>query len=275
MLGALAAAATPALGPGVAAAYQSADRATLLREFPESLVEAMWIQDWRDLDQAWRQGRLVDVRSDPAGSGFALRLDGESRIGELEGDAWKQAALCRLTRPAAALLQRVADKVRDQEGAAFVPLEVTSLVRTWDYQLRLGDRNPNADTTREGVPPTHVLGVAFDIARGTMSSERQERIERILDDLAADGELAYYREGSTNGLAHYHVMALPSAETRLVRYLPRVAEPGLAEARGERANLRAEAPCVEFGASLEPFSAICSCELPLEAAVPSPPVAPN
>ncbi|MFN2425726.1 MAG: hypothetical protein ABR587_04695 [Candidatus Binatia bacterium] len=248
-----------------APARGTADRSLLLREFPDDLVESMWLQDWTDLERAHQFGRLVDVVSDPEGRGIVLRLEGGSRIGELEDDAYKQMLLCRLTKPAAGLLYRIASRMRLIEGEEYVPLEITSLVRTWDYQLRLTDVNPNADRTREGVPPTHVLGLAFDIARTSMSQERQQRLEFLFDQLARDGELAYYKEGSSNGLMHYHVIALPSAETMLARHYDR--ESQVAERReenGPRQRYLPDSPCVTFGYSLEPYSAICSCELPLE-----------
>jgi hypothetical protein len=246
--------------------HETADRALLLREFPDDLVERMWMQDWSDLERAYAVGRLVDVPSDPQGRGILLRLDGPSRIGELVDDSYRQMLLCRLTRPAAGLLYRIAARLRLIEGEAYQPLEITSLARTWDYQLKLSDVNPNADRTPDGVPPTHVLGVAFDIARSQMSSERQDRIELLFDQLAMNGELAYYKEGSNNGLMHYHVIALPSADTLLTRDFERQTE--VASSRDDayqRHHYNAESPCVTFGSSLEPFSAICSCELPLEA----------
>lgn len=246
-------------------ARYTANRDQLLREFPDEYVEAMWLQDWTDLERAHQFGRLVDVVSDPEGRGIVLRLEGGSRIGELEEDAYRQMLLCRLAKPAAGLLYRVAARMRMVEGEEYEPLEITSLVRTWDYQLRLTDVNPNADRTREGVPPTHVLGLAFDIARTSMSRERQHRLELVLDQLALSGELAYYKEGSLNGLMHYHVIALPSADAVLARAYEResqVAE--REEVAGPRQRYRPDAPCVSFGSSLEPFSAICSCELPLE-----------
>ncbi len=251
--------------------HRTADREMLMREFPDELVERMWLQDWTDIERAYQFGQLVDVPSDPDGRGIVLRLEGGSRIGELEDDAYKQTLLCRLTKPALGLLYRIASRMRQIEGPDFVPLEITSLVRTWDYQLRLTDVNPNADRTRDGVPPTHVLGMAFDIARTQMSFERQQLIESVFDELSQTGELAYYKEGSNNGLMHYHVMALPSAETQLARYYERDSHyrEQAAVAYGERARLP-EAPCVTFGSSLEPFSAICSCELPLEVSAHSP-----
>jgi D-alanyl-D-alanine dipeptidase len=257
-------------GDNNASIHQTADRDTLLREFPDDLVERMWIQDWQDLERAYQVGRLVDVPSDPVGRGIVLRLEGASRIGELEEDAYRQTLLCRLTKPAAGLLYRVAARMRLIEGQAYQPLEITSLVRTWEYQLRLADVNPNADKTREGVPPTHVLGVAFDIARSQMPLERQERMEFLLDQMARNGELAYYKEGSSNGLMHYHVIALPSAELALTHEFEHqtVAAQRQSDAM-ERHHYLPEAPCVTFGSSMEPFSAICSCELPLEASAAS------
>lgn len=253
--------------------HHTADRSLLLREFPDDLVERMWIQDWQDLERLWQVGRLVDVASDPLGRGIELRLEGGSRIGELEDDPYRQRMLCRLTRPAAGLLYRVAARLRLIEGEAFEPLQITSLVRTWDYQLRLTDVNPNADRTREGVPPTHCLGLAFDIARTQMSYERQQRVERLLDQMALSGELAYYKEGSTNGLMHYHVIALPSAEFQLAREYDRQSDAAdRQELAMNRHRYQPEAPCVTFGSSLEPFSAICSCELPVEVSAGDAPI---
>lgn len=242
------------------------DRQLLLREFPDDLVEALWLQDWQSLEAAYQFGRLVDVASDPEGRGILLRLEGGSRIGELEERGYFQTLLCRLAKPAAGLLYQIAARLRQMEGAAYEPLEVTSLVRTWDYQLRLTDVNPNADRTRDGVPPTHVLGLAFDIARSQMSAERQGRLELLFDQMAADGELAYYKEGSSNGLRHYHVIALPSAEFALVAHYDR-ATGGTGRVmvvEGERVKRNPDSPCVTFGVSLEPFSSICSCELPAD-----------
>lgn len=251
------------------------DREKLMREFPDELVESLWIQDWQDIERGYMFGRLVDVPSDPEGRGIVLRLDGESRIGELTDDPYRQMLLCKLAKPAAGLLYRIASRLRMIEGEAYEPLEITSLVRTWDYQVRLTDVNPNADRTRDGVPPTHVLGLAFDIARSSMSVERQERIESLLDQLALEGELAYYKEGSHNGLRHYHVMALPSANFELARHYER--EQDAIERRQEaqaRHRTLPDAPCVMFGNSLEPFSAICSCELPVEVSTASLAAAP-
>lgn len=242
----------------------AAERERLLAEFPESLVERLWIRDWLDLELAFQDGRVIDIASDPAGAGFVLRLEGASRIAELENDEIKQRLLCRLAKPAAGLLYRLAWRLRLIEGEAYEPLEITSLVRTWDYQIRLAAVNPNADGTREGMPPTHVLGLAFDIARSPLSAERERRLEGVLEEFAVAGELAFYKEGAGNDT--YHVMALPSAEEVLLGYYDRHV---VAAEKKALANLRhrylPESPCVMFGAALEPYSAECQCELPVEA----------
>ena len=250
--------------PSVFSTRVALERERLLEEFPDSLVEKLWLQDWLDIERATQFGRLVEVKSDPEGFGIVLRLDGASRIGELEDDDLKQRILCRLARPAAGLLYRIAWRLRLIEGESYEPLEVTSLVRTWDYQLRLTEVNSNADRTREGVPPTHVLGLAFDLARSRMSKERQTRLESVLGEFADNGELAYYKEGAGNDT--YHVIALPSAAEDLTRYYEKVT--GDAQKRvvaNARHRYVPDSPCVMFGSALEPYSAICSCEMPVEA----------
>jgi len=259
----------------------------LMRELSSEVTQERWIEDFSDLERAYYEGTLVDVPNDPAALGFELRLVGASRIGELEDDPVRQSMLCRVSKPAAGLLYHFADRLRLVEGADYTPLVITSLVRPWEYQQRLAEVNPNADSTRDGVPPTHVLGLAFDIARSGMSSEREERIEALLGELARDGELAFYKEGA--GSETYHVIALPSAGEQLAGYWQRGGGQGVqrheavvgrasapdwpddeqmkdelaADGARERHNYAPISPCVRFGMGLEPYSAICSCEMPL------------
>lgn len=263
------------------------DRGMLLRELSPEVTKELWMEDFADLERAHYEGQLVDVADDPDGLGIRLRLVGLSRIGELEDDPVRQAMLCRVSKPAAGLLYRVAERLRLIEGSAYTPLVITSLVRPWQYQQRLAQVNPNADSTRDGVPPTHVLGLAFDIARAGMSAQRERRIEALLGELARDGELAFYKEGF--GGETYHVIALPSASRQLAAYWDRVSGKGephqvaatrpfyvpfwpepeeikaeeAPEGPRERHSYAPVSPCVRFGAGLEPYSAICSCEAPL------------
>lgn len=185
----------------------------LARIFTRDVVERLWMEDYDDLDAACQRGWLVEIPDDPVGLGIGIRKSGNSPVGEKERDLTRRSKLYRLAKPAAGLLYRIADHLREAEGAAFKPLPVSSLVRPWTYQKKLMATNVNANTIRAGVPPTHVFGLAFDIPRGDMSAERERRLQRYLDTLAADGTVVYFKEGKAQ--ATYHVIAMPVAHDEL------------------------------------------------------------
>lgn len=185
----------------------------LARIFTRDLVERLWMEDYADLDSACERGWLVDVPDDPEGLGVSIRKSGNSPVGEKERDATRRAKLCRLAKPCAGLLYRIAAHLREAEGPGFTPLQVTSLVRPWTYQKKLMASNANANTIKAGVPPTHVFGLAFDIPRANMPAERQRRLERYLNILAADGTIVYFKEGKAQST--YHVIAMPAAHDEL------------------------------------------------------------
>lgn len=185
----------------------------LARIFTKEIVDHLWMEDYADLDAACHRGWLVDVPDDPAGLGISIRKSGNSPVGEKERDLDRRAKLYRLAKPTAGLLYRIAAHMRETEGAAFTPLQVTSMVRPWTYQKKLMASNVNANTIRAGVPPTHVFGLAFDIPRGDMTAERERRLERYLETLAEDGTIVYFKEGKAQ--ATYHVIAMPAAHEEL------------------------------------------------------------
>jgi len=185
----------------------------LARIFTRDVVDRLWLEDYDDLDAACARGWLVDVPDDPDGLGISIRKEGNSPVGEKERDLVRRAKLYRLAKPGAGLLYRIANHLRETEGAAFAPLQVTSLVRPWSYQKRLMASNANANTIRAGVPPTHVFGLAFDIPRADMPSERERRLQRYLNALADDGTVVYFKEGKAQ--ATYHVIAMPAAHDEL------------------------------------------------------------
>jgi len=185
----------------------------LARIFTREVVERLWMEDYDDLDAACARGWLVDVPDDPEGLGISIRKTGNSPVGEKERDLDRRAKLYRLAKPSAGLLYRIAAHLRETEGASFTPLQVTSLVRPWTYQKKLMASNANANTIRAGVPPTHVFGLAFDIPRADMPAERERRLQRYLDVLAADGTIVYFKEGKAQ--ATYHVIAMPAAQDEL------------------------------------------------------------
>jgi hypothetical protein len=181
----------------------------LARIFTKDLVDKLWMEDYDDLDRACERGWLVDVPDDPEGLGISIRKSGNSPVGEKEKDLGRRAKLYRLAKPCAGLLYRIASHLREVECAAFTPLQVTSLVRPWTYQKKLMASNANANTIRAGVPPTHVFGLAFDIPRAQMPADRERRLQRYLDTLAA----VYFKEGKAQ--ATYHVIAMPAAHEEL------------------------------------------------------------
>lgn len=185
----------------------------LARIFTRDVVDRLWMEDYDDLDAACERGWLVDVPDDPDGLGISIRKTGSSPVGEKENNPERRVKLYRLAKPGAGLLYRIAAHLRDVEGPAFQPLPVTSLVRPWIYQKRLMASNVNANTIRAGVPPTHVFGLAFDIPRARMSADRQRRLQRYLETLAADGTVVYFKEGRAQ--ATYHVIAMPAAHDEL------------------------------------------------------------
>jgi len=181
----------------------------LARIFTPALVEQLWMNDYADLDSACERGWLVDVPDDPAGLGIHVRKSGNCPVGEKEHDLARRAKLYRLAKPAAGLLYRIAEHLRQTEGNAFTPVQVSSLVRPWTYQKKLMASNANANTIRAGVPPTHVFGLAFDLPRGDMSSIRERNLQRYLDLLADAGKVVYFKEGKAQ--ATFHIIALPGA----------------------------------------------------------------
>jgi len=185
----------------------------LARIFTKDVVERLWMEDYDDLDAACERGWLVDVPDDPEGLGISIRKVGNSPVGEKERDLERRSKLYRLAKPCAGLLYRIAAHLRETEGAAFTPLQVTSLVRPWTYQKKLMASNANANTIKAGVPPTHVFGLAFDIPRADMPAERERRLQRYLDTLADDGTIVYFKEGRAQ--ATYHVIAMPAAHDEL------------------------------------------------------------
>jgi hypothetical protein len=186
-------------------------REQLGRIFTRPLVEELWMEDYADLDAACETGWLVDVPNDPQGLGVSVRTRGRSPVGEREPNPVLRAKLHRLAKPAAGLLYRIAAHLRSIEGNAFVPVEVTSLVRPWSYQRRLMVTNPNADVIKAGVPPTHVFGLAFDIPRIDLGPRRERLLESYLADLAESGKIVYFKEG--RGQSTFHVLALPAANS--------------------------------------------------------------
>jgi hypothetical protein len=117
------------------------------------------------------------------------------------GDArqkFKVHLLSALRPPARVQLEEIARAYREKFNR---PLPVTSLVRTIEYQRRLGEAgNPNA--IQIDVPP-HTTGLAFDIYTYYMTAAEQQFLMDEIARLEKEGRLEALRENRF----HIHVFA--------------------------------------------------------------------
>ena len=181
--------------------------------FSPEVMEALWLEDYPALDRAYEAGRLVDIPQpgDPmaAALGIHLQTEGDFPIAEAERDPSLKLKLFRLAKSAAGVFYLIADHLRQLEGNTFTLLRTTSLVRTWEYQKRLMGVNANADVKAQGVPATHVTGLAFDLTRVGMSESRERHLLKFLDELRDADKIIYFTEGEAQ--ATFHVIALLQA----------------------------------------------------------------
>lgn len=84
-----------------------------------------------------------------------------------------------------------------------VPLRVTSLTRSMDYQIGLNKTNSNSfKVSGKGSLPPHTSGCAFDISRKNLTSDEQNFLMRKLSELEREHRLDSLREGSANACFH-------------------------------------------------------------------------
>jgi hypothetical protein len=160
-----------------------------------------------------------------------------------------KARLLSFIRPEARdVILQIAHEYKERFGR---PLAVTSLVRTEEYQARLGRAgNPNA-TTISTAP--HTTGLAFDILYKFMTAAEQESVMAQIARLEDEGRVEALREN----LNHIHVFAFADgqrpnetliaaslrqvdAELPVVRPAPRKAKPAAKARRSSvaRASLK-------------------------------------
>ena len=115
-----------------------------------------------------------------------------------------KARLLSFIRPEAReVILQIAHEYKEAFGR---PLPVTSLVRTEEYQARLGRAgNPNA-TTISTAP--HTTGLAFDILYKFMTTAEQEDLMARIARLEDEGRVEALREN----LNHIHVFAFPDGQ---------------------------------------------------------------
>jgi hypothetical protein len=84
-----------------------------------------------------------------------------------------------------------------------VPLRVTSLLRSMDYQISLNKSNANSfKVSGKGSLPPHTSGCAFDISRKNLTRDEQNWMMQRLGELERNRKLDSLREGNANACFH-------------------------------------------------------------------------
>jgi len=139
---------------------------------------------------------LADLAGSLEGRTYDLRDPADRR-------AFKARLLSFIRPEARDVILEVAREYKEASGR---PLPVTSLVRTEEYQARLGRAgNPNA-TTISTAP--HTTGLAFDILYKFMSKAEQERLMGQVARLEDEGRV----EALYENLNHIHVFAFADGQ---------------------------------------------------------------
>jgi len=135
--------------------------------------------------------KLVKAFDNPDVFGFRLYKSGPEAIAEKE---LEDPELFLHASPAAiGVLTYIAFETRrlheamGSTGETFVPLEVTSLVRTLEYQEQLDGLTPNART----IFPIHCTGQVFDVSYLHLPPGQRECLEFVVDDLGWYGALGF------------------------------------------------------------------------------------
>ncbi|MBX4204945.1 MAG: hypothetical protein KW788_02000 [Candidatus Doudnabacteria bacterium] len=200
-------------------------KAQLWGIFTPQVRQQFWIADFKALKLAWDRHELVDVSDIIGICGMSLRKSGKWPIAEK--DLPHRGYYYGLRPAAAGLLLRICDHMQGTGSS-----EVTSLVRSWKYQLRLMRGNPTANVLKMKVPPTHVFGLAFDITRMGMPLEQQKILESYLAELTNLGVAIYFKE--THPQSAFHVIALPQAHAELAAYYETVKQQMTAISLGQK-----------------------------------------
>jgi hypothetical protein len=100
-----------------------------------------------------------------------------------------------------------------------VPLRITSLTRSMDYQISLNKTNGNSYRVRDrNALPPHTSGCAFDVGRNHLSGEAQNFLMEILSGHERGGKLDTLIEGNVNACFHTFIYpdGTPPNATQLV-----------------------------------------------------------
>ncbi|HUF24657.1 MAG TPA: DUF5715 family protein [Vicinamibacterales bacterium] len=170
-----------------------ADALTIKEEY-RSMMDTAMFEDREHLRRATDAGELVLVSTVELSHVYP-RLSGQSPIGEK--DLEHQPLYVALRPAAMGMLIDITERV--QYGS----LELTSLVRTAEYQKALMRGNGNANTD----VPTHAMGYAIDIGLKFMPPDTATELRRVLEEMRAAGDIYFIAEA--NQLT-FHIVPVPS-----------------------------------------------------------------
>jgi hypothetical protein len=160
-------------------------------------------QSVTDLKTAIASGKLVRPPSDSAYFSYVLRLDGPAGIGSQDPAnrelyATDPPAVIGALLYIASETRRVWEQSPHPAGERFVPLEVTSMVRTAQYQKLLNKVNGNSRTTF----PSHTLG-AVDVSFAKLSRSEETALHFVLEDLGFEEDIGYFNEHKAQKTMHF------------------------------------------------------------------------
>ena len=174
--------------------HESRRDALRIKQAYRPLMARTMFDDREHLRRALEAGELVPL-SRQQHFGIEPRLTGRSVIGGLD---LEHQDLYVTARPAAmGMLQEIARRI--QSG----PVEVTSLVRSREYQRALLGRNANAGTD----VPTHAMGYAVDIGLLFTPMETANELRRVLEEMRAAGRIYFIGERAQ---LTFHIVPVPS-----------------------------------------------------------------
>jgi hypothetical protein len=172
----------------------SREDALTIKEEYRPLLDTAVFSGLHDLRRATEAGELVPLSS--VDLPFVQpRLEGESSIAYKDKE--HQHMYVALRPAAMGMLIEISRRV--QHG----PLDVTSLVRTAEYQRLLMRGNGNANTD----VPTHTMGYALDIGMKFMSPETAADLRGVLEEMREAGDIYFIAEA--NQLT-FHIVPVPS-----------------------------------------------------------------
>jgi hypothetical protein len=166
-----------------------------IRETYRPYVELLALKDFAEIESGLATGGLVPLPVDTSRFNVRVRLEGTSPIAEK--DLEHQVSYVSARAATIGCLLDVASRIKSG------PVEVTSLVRHFDYQNELRTTNPNAMTE----VPTHALGLAFDIAVVNTPINTVREIADVLRGMSEAGDIMVIAERQQ---LVFHVVPQPS-----------------------------------------------------------------